>query len=55
MRATQGFLVDVMACSEDLDPDSDVFTPDHAPVDYDDQEFIEYLNAVGWPENDDEE
>lgn len=43
LRAAEAFLVQLMAHSEALDPDSDVFEPELIPVDFDDEEFARYV------------
>jgi hypothetical protein len=48
-RAEQ-FLVTAMRYSEGLDPESDWFAPDLAPVDYDDEAFRDVLAEMHWDE-----
>lgn len=43
MKAAQTFLVEVVAQSEELDPDSNTLTPDLVEPDYDDEEMWEVL------------
>jgi hypothetical protein len=45
-------VVTLIAASEGVNPDADAFAPDLAPVDYDDEAFIEYLRDTGLDEND---
>jgi hypothetical protein len=42
LRAAEAFLVQLMAHSEALDPDSDVFEPELLPVDFDSEAFAAY-------------
>jgi len=42
LQAAQAFLVQLMAHSEALDPDSDLFEPELLPVDFDDAAFASY-------------
>ena len=51
-RAEQ-FLVTAMRYSEGLDPESDWFAPDLAPVDYDDEAFRDVLAEMHWDEGED--
>ncbi|MBA0053442.1 phosphatidylserine/phosphatidylglycerophosphate/cardiolipin synthase family protein [Streptomyces sp. AJS327] len=53
LQAAQTFLVQLMAHSEALDPDSDLFEPELLPVDFDDEAFAEYAAEYGWGEHDD--
>jgi hypothetical protein len=46
MEAAQKFLVEVVAQSEELDPDSNPLTPDLVEPDYDDEEMWETLTAL---------
>ncbi|MFD8970669.1 hypothetical protein ACFV0C_37745 [Streptomyces sp. NPDC059568] len=46
MKAAQKFLVEVVAQSEELDPDSNTLTPDLVEPDYDDEEMWEALTAL---------
>ncbi|MCX4775080.1 hypothetical protein [Streptomyces sp. NBC_01285] len=48
LQAAQTFLVQLMAHSEALDPDSDLFEPELLPVDYDDEAFAAYAAEYGW-------
>ncbi|MFW3463951.1 hypothetical protein ACN24K_27705 [Streptomyces microflavus] len=48
LEAAQTFLVQLMAHSEALDPDSDLFQPELLPVDVDDEAFAEYVAEYGW-------
>lgn len=48
LEAAQTFLVQLMAHSEALDPDSDLFQPELLPVDFDDEAFAEYVAEYGW-------
>ena len=47
LEAAQTFLVQLMAHSEALDPDSDLFQPQLLPVDFDDDAFAEYVAEYG--------
>ncbi|MFJ8273761.1 hypothetical protein ACIQ8G_26365 [Streptomyces sp. NPDC094154] len=53
MKAAQKFLVEVVAQSEELDPDSNTLTPDLVEPDYDDAEMWEALTALGDGSTDD--
>jgi hypothetical protein len=53
-RAEQ-FLVTAMRFSEGLDPDSDLFEPDLAPVEYDDEAFREIIAEMRWDDEGDVE
>ncbi|MFF8953533.1 hypothetical protein ACF09I_32725 [Streptomyces sp. NPDC014940] len=55
LQAAQKFLVQLMAHSEALDPDSDLFKPELLPVDFDNDAFAEYAaeHASEWDETDD--
>ncbi|MFF2205548.1 hypothetical protein [Streptomyces sp. NPDC058145] len=46
MKAAQKFLVEVMAQSEELDPDSNTLTPDLVEPDYDDEQMWEAYTAL---------
>ncbi|MET7551531.1 hypothetical protein ABZS94_38590 [Streptomyces sp. NPDC005500] len=46
LKAAQRFLVEVLAQSEDLDPDSDDLTPDLVVPDYDDEAMWEAMAAL---------
>jgi hypothetical protein len=46
MEAAQKFLAEVVAQSEELDPDSNTLTPDLIEPDYDDEEMWEALTAL---------
>ncbi|MYT18473.1 hypothetical protein YWIDRAFT_08197 [Streptomyces sp. SceaMP-e96] len=52
LKAAQTFLVQLMAHSEALDPDSDLFQPELLPVDFDDEAFAEYVAEYGWGDPD---
>ncbi|MEU9662864.1 hypothetical protein [Streptomyces chartreusis] len=52
LQAAQTFLVQLMAHSEALDPDSDLFQPELLPVDFDDEAFAEYVAEYGWGDPD---
>ncbi|MEU0074103.1 hypothetical protein ABZ027_31880 [Streptomyces sp. NPDC006332] len=52
LQAAQTFLVQLMAHSEALDPDSDLFQPELLPVDFDDEAFAEYAAEYGWGDPD---
>ncbi|MEU5325663.1 hypothetical protein [Streptomyces parvus] len=52
LKAAQTFMVQLMAHSEALDPDSDLFRPELLPVDYDDQAFAEYAAEYGFGDPD---
>ncbi|MFD4976263.1 hypothetical protein [Streptomyces sp. NPDC058424] len=43
LQAAEAFLVQLMAHSEALDPDSDLFEPELLPVDFDDEALADYL------------
>lgn len=47
MDGAARFLLSLIAASEGVNSDADSFTPDLAPVDYDDEAFIEYLRDTG--------
>ena len=51
LQAAEAFLVQLMAHSEALDPDSDVFEPELLPVDFDDEAFATYAAEFS-PEGD---
>lgn len=46
MKAAQKFLVEVVAQSEELDPDSNTLAPDLVEPDYDDEEMWEAYTAL---------
>ncbi|MEU5633615.1 hypothetical protein ACH47C_31405 [Streptomyces rishiriensis] len=46
VKAAQKFLVEVVAQSEELDPDSNTLTPDLVEPDYDDEEMWEAYTAL---------
>ncbi|WP_247699115.1 MULTISPECIES: hypothetical protein [unclassified Streptomyces] len=52
LEGAQTFLVQLMAHSEALDPDSDLFQPELLPVDFDDEAFAEYVAEYGWGDPD---
>ncbi|WP_329224180.1 hypothetical protein [Streptomyces canus] len=52
LQAAQTFLVQLMAHSEALDADSDLFEPELLPVDFDDEAFAEYAEEHGWGDPD---
>lgn len=53
MKAAQKFLVEVVAQSEELDPDSNILTPDLVEPDYDDEEMWEALTTLSDGSTDD--
>nr|WP_159059625.1 hypothetical protein [Streptomyces antibioticus] len=52
LQAAQTFIVQLMAHSEALDPDSDLFQPELLSVDFDDEAFAEYAAEYGWGDPD---
>jgi hypothetical protein len=55
VERAQQFLVTAMRFSEGLDPESDWFEPDLAPVEYDDEAFREILAEMRWDDEGDVE
>jgi hypothetical protein len=51
VQGAERFLTSAMRYSEALDPDSDVFDPDFAPVGFDDAAFREVIGEVSWAED----
>jgi hypothetical protein len=47
LEGAERFLVKLMRSSEALDPDSDHFDPDMAPVEYDHEMFGHVMNDMG--------
>ncbi|MBV9011112.1 MAG: hypothetical protein JO272_03510 [Pseudonocardiales bacterium] len=52
VQGAERFLVKLMRSSEALDPDSDSFDPELAPVEYDDEAMFEALADRGWDDPD---
>lgn len=55
VEAAAQFLVTAMRFSEGLDPDADLFTPDLAPDEYDDEAFREVMAEMTWDEGEEED
>jgi hypothetical protein len=53
VEGAKRFLLKLMASSEGLDPAADVFEPDLAPVEFDDEAMAEAFAELRWDESDD--
>lgn len=52
VQGAERFLIKLMRSSEALDPESDSFNPELAPVDYDDEAMAEALGDMRWDDAD---
>lgn len=55
VQGVERFLTSALRYSEGLDPDSDVFEPDLAPVVFDDDAFAEVVADMDWDDEDEDE
>ena len=52
LDGAERFLVKLMGASEGVDPASDVFQPDLAPYEFDDEAMADYAAEFGWAGDD---